>query len=263
MSPIKESLSSSAKESASAPTVVRRSKTMPIDSPTAKFLYTIIKQLDLKGIDWSLVASQLDISNGHAARMRYHRFRNQMEGYQPQQRKRAANANTNKSSSKTAASCKSGLQKAMRSPSPTLMPAIKPEPSEEKHNVCDQKIPPYIKTEQESSSSGYAHIPIPRLADIPQYYPPTPHSSAYLPSMAARYHYSMSLAPEPRISPPAYTATPAYPPVPAYETGYRSSVAWGPIKNEPKDMSEEKKDLDMGDVQVKEEVVDESKPRKE
>jgi hypothetical protein len=32
------------------PTVVRRSKTMPIDSPTAKFLYTILKQLDLKGV---------------------------------------------------------------------------------------------------------------------------------------------------------------------------------------------------------------------
>ena len=29
---------------------IRRSKTMPTDGPTAKFLYTIIKQLDLKSV---------------------------------------------------------------------------------------------------------------------------------------------------------------------------------------------------------------------
>lgn len=35
---------------------------------------------DLEQIDWSLVATELDISNGHAARMRYSRFKQQMEG---------------------------------------------------------------------------------------------------------------------------------------------------------------------------------------
>ncbi|PGH33817.1 hypothetical protein GX50_03386 [[Emmonsia] crescens] len=59
---------------------LKRSKTMPADGQTAKFLYTILKQLDLKLIDWNLVASQLDISNGHAARMRFSRFRQHMEG---------------------------------------------------------------------------------------------------------------------------------------------------------------------------------------
>lgn len=34
----------------SAMSTVRRSKAMPTDSPTAKFLYTIIKQLDLKSV---------------------------------------------------------------------------------------------------------------------------------------------------------------------------------------------------------------------
>ena len=29
---------------------IRRSKAMPTDGPTAKFLYTIIKQLDLKSV---------------------------------------------------------------------------------------------------------------------------------------------------------------------------------------------------------------------
>ncbi|KLJ06313.1 hypothetical protein EMPG_10297 [Blastomyces silverae] len=59
---------------------LKRSKTMSADGHTAKFLYTILKQLDLKSIDWNLVASQLEISNGHAARMRFSRFRQHMEG---------------------------------------------------------------------------------------------------------------------------------------------------------------------------------------
>ena len=76
---------------------------MPADGQTAKFLYTILKQLDLKSvgifkprpplllsscprsltlvqIDWNLVASQLEITNGHAARMRFSRFKQHMEG---------------------------------------------------------------------------------------------------------------------------------------------------------------------------------------
>ncbi|KAK2830993.1 hypothetical protein FQN49_007108 [Arthroderma sp. PD_2] len=59
---------------------IKRSKTMPADGQTTKFLYTILKQLDLKSIDWNLVASQLEITNGHAARMRFSRFRQHMEG---------------------------------------------------------------------------------------------------------------------------------------------------------------------------------------
>lgn len=80
----------------------RRSKSMPTEGQATKFLYTILKQLDLKTvflnpapylgdenilmhalymqIDWSLVATELEISNGHAARMRYSRFKQQMEG---------------------------------------------------------------------------------------------------------------------------------------------------------------------------------------
>ncbi|KZF20565.1 hypothetical protein L228DRAFT_249321 [Xylona heveae TC161] len=69
---------------------LRRSKTMPTDGPTAKFLYTILKQLDLKSIDWSAVASQLEITNGHAARMRFSRFKQHMEGVVPSPRRRAS-----------------------------------------------------------------------------------------------------------------------------------------------------------------------------
>jgi hypothetical protein len=64
----------------------RRNNTLSPDSLTARFLYTIIKQLDLRSIDWSQVAASLGITNGHAARMRYTRFKQQMEGVTVQPR---------------------------------------------------------------------------------------------------------------------------------------------------------------------------------
>ncbi|KAL8773787.1 MAG: hypothetical protein Q9194_004243 [Teloschistes cf. exilis] len=66
---------------------LRRNRTMPTDAACSKFLYTIMKQLDLKSIDWNAVADELEITNGHAARMRYSRFKQQMEGIVPQARK--------------------------------------------------------------------------------------------------------------------------------------------------------------------------------
>lgn len=51
-----------------------------------KFLYTILKQLDLKSIEWNQIAEATGITNGHAARMRYSRFKKQMEGHVPQRR---------------------------------------------------------------------------------------------------------------------------------------------------------------------------------
>ncbi|KAI1609938.1 hypothetical protein EDD36DRAFT_60718 [Exophiala viscosa] len=58
----------------------RRTKNFAQDAQTPIFLYTILKQLDLRSIDWNQVADGLDISNGHAARMRYSRMRTQFEG---------------------------------------------------------------------------------------------------------------------------------------------------------------------------------------
>ncbi|KAJ5793156.1 uncharacterized protein N7503_009134 [Penicillium pulvis] len=60
--------------------MVQRGKVLEIEGPTPKFLYAMLKQLDLKNIDWNRVATEQAISNGHAARMRFSRFRNQMEG---------------------------------------------------------------------------------------------------------------------------------------------------------------------------------------
>ncbi|KFY38087.1 hypothetical protein V494_04510 [Pseudogymnoascus sp. VKM F-4513 (FW-928)] len=59
---------------------------MPSEAQMAKFMYYIVKQLDVRSVDWNLVASDMEITNGHAARMRFARFKNQMEGTVPKAR---------------------------------------------------------------------------------------------------------------------------------------------------------------------------------
>ncbi|MCJ1307183.1 hypothetical protein MMC25_000829 [Agyrium rufum] len=70
---------------------LRRNNLAVGDNANAKFLYTIIKQLDHRNIDWNLVAKELGITNGHAARMRFSRFKQHMDG--PSKSKKA-NAST-------------------------------------------------------------------------------------------------------------------------------------------------------------------------
>ncbi|EXJ53863.1 hypothetical protein A1O7_09199 [Cladophialophora yegresii CBS 114405] len=62
----------------------RRIKNFANDPQTPMFLYNILKQLDLRSINWSEVADSLGISNGHAARMRYSRMKSQFEGLSSQ-----------------------------------------------------------------------------------------------------------------------------------------------------------------------------------
>lgn len=91
--------------------MVQRSKVLDTEGQTPKFLYAIIKQLDMKSVriprqikakemltfnlfqvDWNRVASDLEISNGHAARMRYSRFKSQMEPSSAQKNARKKNS---------------------------------------------------------------------------------------------------------------------------------------------------------------------------
>ena len=90
---------------------LRRSKVLSPDGQTAKFLYTIIKQLDLKTIDWNEVASGLEITNGHAARMRYSRFKAQIEGLPTQTKSRAPRPKKDASATaKGKVKCKPGYE---------------------------------------------------------------------------------------------------------------------------------------------------------
>ena len=117
---------------------LRRSKTLSPDGQTARFLYTILKQLDLKAIDWNLVADSLDITNGHAARMRFSRFKQHMEGIPTQPRA----ARPKKESGKEG---KSGKDKGMKR---SLEDGFKGE--NEKGEDCGDENP---KVKEESSIS--------------------------------------------------------------------------------------------------------------
>ncbi|VBB83813.1 Putative protein of unknown function [Podospora comata] len=62
------------------------------DNAMTRFLFAILQQKCLKDIDWNKVAQDPNltqpITNGHAARMRYSRFRSAMLGIEPQKRNR-------------------------------------------------------------------------------------------------------------------------------------------------------------------------------
>ncbi|CAH0019697.1 unnamed protein product [Clonostachys rhizophaga] len=62
------------------------------DNAMARFLFAILKQKNLKDIDWNQVANDpvllQPITNGHAARMRYSRFRATVSGTGTQKRNR-------------------------------------------------------------------------------------------------------------------------------------------------------------------------------
>ncbi|KAI1381479.1 hypothetical protein F4677DRAFT_127079 [Hypoxylon crocopeplum] len=62
------------------------------DNAMTRFLFAILRQKNLKDIDWNQVAHDpilsQEITNGHAARMRYSRFRSAMLGLEPTRRNR-------------------------------------------------------------------------------------------------------------------------------------------------------------------------------
>ncbi|KAH6610230.1 hypothetical protein Trco_000250 [Trichoderma cornu-damae] len=88
------------------------------DSAIARLLFAILKQKDLRDIDWNQVAADPvlvePITNGHAARMRYSRFRATVNGHTASKRARP-------SEKARAAKVKKGVQTKKDKP-------IKPEP---------------------------------------------------------------------------------------------------------------------------------------
>ncbi|KAH7154987.1 hypothetical protein B0J13DRAFT_214275 [Dactylonectria estremocensis] len=64
------------------------------ENAMARFLLAILNQKNLKDIDWNQVAADpvlmQPITNGHAARMRFARFRTAVNGHEPQKRNRTA-----------------------------------------------------------------------------------------------------------------------------------------------------------------------------
>ncbi|KAE8381082.1 hypothetical protein BDV26DRAFT_289782 [Aspergillus bertholletiae] len=196
---------------------VRRSKAMPTDGPTVKFLYTIIKQLDLKSIDWGLVANQLEISNSHAARMRYSRFRQQMEGITSTPRACRPKKAPNKSK---ASPSKVDLLKG--ADYPDMKPAPKQEP-----RASSSEPTPFIKTDPHAQS-------FPDLADIPGV---TYHIISDSPDQTLSCTY-----PQMTVSPTelaAYSVTPSFMgPAIGFEHQPSPAYSWPSTKLEPNEDSQ-------------------------
>ncbi|KAL1864826.1 hypothetical protein Plec18167_009620 [Paecilomyces lecythidis] len=244
-------------------TSLRRSKTMPADGQTAKFLYTIIKQLDLKSvsstafplscarglgldlesssrvlesetdhwntspqIDWNLVASQLEISNGHAARMRYSRFKQHMEGVPTNPR----NPRPKKASSKKPGKggSKAGCGKEALSPI---------RPKEEHQDVAfNMSTTPNVKNEPGPESalslvppaiSSMAHTASPMQGTVPT---------------NIQYPFLTVAPADLTLQHPMPTHPATFHPQPHF---YRGQHLWNPVK------TEQQEDVCMGNVFVK------------
>ncbi|ETS06583.1 hypothetical protein M419DRAFT_117133, partial [Trichoderma reesei RUT C-30] len=85
------------------------------DNAMARFLFAILKQKNLKDIDWNQVAADPvllePITNGHAARMRYSRFRATVTGHTPSKRGRSSDKSRVSKSKKGAPTKKEKLIK--------------------------------------------------------------------------------------------------------------------------------------------------------
>ncbi|KAI9158483.1 hypothetical protein HJFPF1_06478 [Paramyrothecium foliicola] len=92
------------------------------DNAMARFLFAILKQKNLKDIDWNQVAQDpvlmSPITNGHAARMRFSRFRSTILNNEPQKRGRVGDkGRVTKSTKKDTQSRKSSIVKSESSAS--------------------------------------------------------------------------------------------------------------------------------------------------
>lgn len=93
-----------------------------IDNAMARFLFAILRQKNLKDIDWNQVAQDpvlmSPITNGHAARMRYSRFRSTILNHETQKRGRVGDkGRVSKQTKKDTQSRKSSIVKSESSAS--------------------------------------------------------------------------------------------------------------------------------------------------
>ena len=137
-------------------------------------------------IDWNEVAGSLDITNGHAARMRFSRFKQQMEGIQPQVRKpKAAPVPRKKQKQKPAAAATKseaspegvegpasvkpelggGAGEEMQGVEATIKtsPIVKPEPREEDFEHQQLDLIPNISLEQHGAGLEDFKAPVGEL----------------------------------------------------------------------------------------------------
>ncbi|KAI0809441.1 hypothetical protein GGR55DRAFT_175237 [Xylaria sp. FL0064] len=136
------------------------------DNAMTRFLFAILRQKNLKDIDWNKVAHDpilaQPITNGHAARMRYSRFRSAMLGLEPTKRNRTSSPKGRVTKPKKDSKNKKNDTIKPESPVPGLSHSASPEAPQS----TSQKI------KQESSSYAYNSRMTPALTPGPVSAPP-------------------------------------------------------------------------------------------
>ncbi|KAI1753032.1 hypothetical protein F4782DRAFT_95997 [Xylaria castorea] len=140
------------------------------DNAMTRFLFAILKQKNLKDIDWNQVAHDpilaQEITNGHAARMRYSRFRSAMLGLEPTRRNRTGPPKSRVTKSKKASTRRNDDSvKSETSMAPESPPAASPEPPQPQP-AAQQKI------KQENTPYNYNNRMTPALTPGPVSVPP-------------------------------------------------------------------------------------------
>ncbi|CAN8103854.1 unnamed protein product [Discula destructiva] len=133
------------------------------DNTMARFLFAILQQKNLKDIDWNQVAHSpiltQPITNGHAARMRYSRFRQTIMGHDPKPRNRNS-AKSKVTKSKKESKSKKDKDEQIK-PEPSLaLEAHQHDPATESSQIKNEIL---IKTESQPPRTDARLTP----ADVP------------------------------------------------------------------------------------------------
>ncbi|KAI1210583.1 uncharacterized protein F4807DRAFT_52751 [Annulohypoxylon truncatum] len=141
------------------------------DNAMTRFLFAILKQKNLKDIDWTKVAHDpvlgegKKITNGHAARMRYSRFRSAMLGLEPTRRNRTGQP-------------KSRVSKSKKEPRSRKDESVKSEPAPDSPELHDSIETPPPRIKQESPYPSFESRLTPRLTPGPGSMPPPMHHTS-------------------------------------------------------------------------------------
>ncbi|KAJ2977914.1 hypothetical protein NUW58_g7664 [Xylaria curta] len=117
------------------------------DNAMTRFLFAILRQKNLKDIDWNQVAHDpilaQEITNGHAARMRYSRFRSAMLGLEPTRRNRTGPPKSRVTKSKKESKVRKDDSVKSETPAPGSPPTASPEPPQPTSQKIKQENAPY------------------------------------------------------------------------------------------------------------------------
>lgn len=118
------------------------------DNVMARFLFAILQQKNLKDIDWNAVAHNpilaQEITNGHAARMRYSRFRNSLLNIEPQRRNRAGVSKSKATKSKKETKSRKETEQPIKND-----PNALPDTQEEESKAPSPKIKDETRVKRE------------------------------------------------------------------------------------------------------------------